>query len=268
MELAHEIRGSGPTLVLVHGVVHRQHAWAPVIDLLTDYRTVVTVDLPGHGDSPAMPDGPDPIAIGTQMMLDFLAELSPDETVHIAGNSLGGWFALEAAARGAVASATGLSPAGFFRGKWDQDRAVGTFKALRGATRLLGDAREPLLRNTIGKSVGMGVFMSKPWRVPTDTALTDAASLLENRIIDRALDADFAFHSPVDTSVPVTVAWGRRDLILPAYQAKTVRETFPQALVNVYPGIGHVPMWDDPQLVASILLAGSSAATGPRRTAA
>src|SRR5699024_5113503 len=151
---------------------------------------------------------------------------------------------------------------------WDQDRAVGTFKALRGATRLLGDAREPLLRNTIGKSGGMGVFMSKPWRVPTDTALTDAASLLENRILDRALDDDFAFHSPVDTSVPVTVAWGRRDLILPAYQAKTVRETFPQALVNVYPGIGHVPMWDDPQLVASILLAGSSAATGPRRTAA
>src|SRR5699024_7587403 len=195
MELAHEIRGSGPTLVLVRGVGHRQHACAPMIRLLTDSRAVAAVVLRGHGGSPAMPDGPEPIAIGTQMMLDFLAELSPDETVHIAGNSLGGWFALEAAARGAVASATGLSPAGFFRGKWDQDRAVGTFKALRGATRLLGDAREPLLRNTIGKSVGMGVFMSKPWRVPTDTALTDAASLLENRIIDRALDADFAFHS-------------------------------------------------------------------------
>ena len=39
--------------------------------------------------------------------------------------------------------------------------------------------------------------------MPTDTALTDAASLLDNQVIDRALDADFAFHSPVDTSVPV-----------------------------------------------------------------
>jgi pimeloyl-ACP methyl ester carboxylesterase len=65
------------------------------------------------------------------------------------------------------------------------------------------------------------------------------------------------FSIPVDESVPVTVAWGRRDLVLPVYQAPLVRRTFPQADVRTYPGLGHVPMSDDPELVASILLRGS-----------
>ncbi len=258
MELAHDIRGEGPTLVLVHGVIHRRHAWDPVIDLLTPHRRVITVDLPGHGASPAMPDGPDPLRIGVDIAVDFLHRISPDEKVHVAGNSLGGWFALEAAARGMVASATGLSPAGFFTGPVDQARAVNTFRTLRWATRRMGGARDAFVTNPVGKSLGLGVFLSHPWRVPAETARIDAEALLSNTVIDRGLSADFAFTQPVDTSVPVTVAWGRRDLVLPCYEAKGVKDVFPQANVTLVPGVGHVPMWDNPELVASILLAGSA----------
>ncbi|QDQ98854.1 alpha/beta fold hydrolase [Tomitella fengzijianii] len=264
MELAYDIRGEGPTLVLVHGVIHRRHAWDPVVDLLARHRRVVTVDLPGHGDSPEMPAGANPLQIGMDLAVDFLREIAPDEKVHVAGNSLGGWFALEAAARGEVASATGLSPAGFFANALDQARTVNTFRALRWATRRMGGARDAFVGNPVGKSVGMGVFMSHPWRVPAATARIDAASLLSNKVIDRGLNADFSFTRPVDQSVPVTVAWGRRDLVLPCYEAKRVRGVFPQAEVTIVPGVGHVPMWDNPQLVASILLAGSAGPTVPR----
>lgn len=264
MELAHDIRGDGPTLVLLHGVVHRRHAWDPVIDLLTPYRRVVTVDMPGHGQSPDMPGGDDPLRIGADIAAEFLQRIAPDEKVHVAGNSLGGWFALEAAARGEVASATALSPAGFFTGPIDQARAVDTFRTLRWATRRMGDGRDRFVSTVVGKSIGLGVFMSHPWRVPARTARIDAESLLTNTVIDRGLDADFAFTEPVDTSVPVTVAWGRRDLVLPAYEAKGVERVFPQADVTLVPGVGHVPMWDNPQLVASILLAGSGGPTTAR----
>ena len=49
LTLAHTIRGEGPTLVLIHGIVHRQHAWDSVVEILARHRRVVTVDLPGHG---------------------------------------------------------------------------------------------------------------------------------------------------------------------------------------------------------------------------
>ncbi|GAA4802430.1 alpha/beta fold hydrolase [Tomitella cavernea] len=264
MELAYDIRGEGPTLVLVHGVIHRRHAWDPVVDLLARHRRVVTVDLPGHGDSPEMPEGPNPLQIGADLAVEFFREIAPEEKVHVVGNSLGGWIALEAAARGEVASATGLSPAGFFAGALDQARAVNTFRTLRWATRRMGGTRDAFVSNRVGKSVGMGVFMSHPWRVPAETARIDAESLLSNKVIDRGLSADFAFSRPVDTSVPVTVAWGRRDLVLPCYEAKRVHQAFPQAEVTIIPGVGHVPMWDNPQLVASILLAGSAGPTVPR----
>ncbi len=264
MELAYDIRGDGPTLVLVHGVIHRRHAWDPVIDLLTPHRRVVTVDLPGHGASPEMPEGDDPLRLGADIAIEFLHEIAPGEKVHVAGNSLGGWFALEAAARGEVASATVLSPAGFFLGKLDQARAVDTFRTLRWATRRMGRRRDAFVSNAVGRSVGLGVFMSHPWRVPAGTARIDAESLLSNKVIDRGLSADFTFTPPVDPRVPVTVAWGRRDLVLPCYEARRVREVFPQAEVTLVPGVGHVPMWDNPQLVAALLLAGSEGPTVPR----
>ncbi|MDG3009730.1 alpha/beta hydrolase [Rhodococcus sp. D2-41] len=258
MQLAHEIRGEGPTLVLVHGVVHRRHAWNPVLDLLTPHRRVVTVDLPGHGDSPEMPAGADPLRIGTEIAEEFLEQVAPGEKVHVAGNSLGGWFALEMAARGKVASATAISPAGFFANKVDQERAVKTFLALRASARRLGPRMDRMLDSKAGRTVGMGVFFSKPWRVDPEIAKIDSRALLTNKVIDRGLSADFTFSPLADPMVPITVAWGKRDLVLPVYEAKRVRQVFPQARVTAYPKVGHVPMSDDPQLIARVLLEGSA----------
>ena len=65
-----------------------------------------------------------------------------------------------------------------------------------------------------------------------------------------ALDYRFA-GSP---TVPVTVAWGTQDRILRPHQAERARELLPQARHVPLPGCGHVPMSDDPDLVASLIL--------------
>ncbi|OZD01797.1 alpha/beta hydrolase [Rhodococcus sp. 06-235-1A] len=259
--LAHTIRGEGPTLVLIHGIVHRQHAWDSVIETLARHRRVVTVDLPGHGDSPELPT--EAFDLGPWIVAElerFLEHVAVDgEKPHVAGNSLGGYFALELAARGSVASATALSPAGFFRGHWDQTRALLVFRLLRALSRVIGPIAPAVMRSVIGRTIANAVFYAKPWRVPAATATIDALSITTNRAIDAAGNAVPRFSIPVDETVPVTVAWGRRDLVLPVYQAPLVRRTFPQAEVTTYPGLGHVPMSDDPELVASILLRGSRA---------
>ena len=257
--LAHTIRGEGPTLVLIHGIVHRQHAWDSVIETLARHRRVVTVDLPGHGASPELPT--EAFDLGPWIVAElerFLEHVAVDgEKPHVAGNSLGGYFALELAARGSVASATALSPAGFFRGHWDQTRALLVFRLLRALSRVISPIAPRIMRSVVGRTIANGVFYAKPWRVPAETATIDALSITTNRAIDAAGNAVPRFSVPVDKTVPVTVAWGRRDLVLPVYQAPLVRRTFPQAEVTTYPGLGHVPMSDDPELVASILLKGS-----------
>ncbi|GAC70168.1 alpha/beta fold hydrolase [Gordonia soli] len=256
MNLSYEIVGDGPTLVLLHGVVHRREAWDPVLAELSRHRRVVTVDLPGHGRSPAMPEGDDPLQLGMEILREFLDEISDGGPIHVAGNSLGGWFALELAATGAVASATALSPAGFFVNSLDQRRAVTTFLFLRRAARLMGRHRDQILDTKIGRTIALAVFFAKPWLIDAEVAKIDSRSLLTNEIIDRGLQADFGFTTP-PADARVTVAWGGRDLVLPAYEARMVHRVFPQATVRVYPGVGHVPMTDDPELVAAILLDGS-----------
>jgi pimeloyl-ACP methyl ester carboxylesterase len=55
---------------------------------------------------------------------------------------------------------------------------------------------------------------------------------------------------------PVTIAWSEKDAIFPiAQHEKTARERLPQATFHVLPGVGHVPMLDDPELVARTILA-------------
>jgi pimeloyl-ACP methyl ester carboxylesterase len=65
--------------------------------------------------------------------------------------------------------------------------------------------------------------------------------------------------------VPVTIAWGTRDALLPPTQARRARRLLPRARHLWLRGCGHVPMSDDPVQVAGVLLDGSAAPAGPAR---
>lgn len=118
-------------LLLLHGVTMSSAAWDEVVPLLADDFDVIVPTLPGHRGGPKMPDA------SFEDLVDFVEEILDGrgfETVHLAGNSLGGWIALELARRGRARSVCGLSPAGF----WPEGRpdATGVVTALRRTRRL------------------------------------------------------------------------------------------------------------------------------------
>jgi pimeloyl-ACP methyl ester carboxylesterase len=256
--LAFERAGSGPPLVLLHGVGHRRQAWGAVLDRITPHRDVIAVDLPGHGESPPLPDGATPVL---PLMLDavtaLLDELGLDRP-HIAGNSLGGRVALEAAVTGRAASVTALSPAGFWRSDREARLARTTFRVMEAGSALQPTALV-LARSTAGRAVVYGAIVSRPSRMTAEQARGDMAAFHAARpALHLVLAQMTQFTGTVPDGIPVTIGWGTRDRLLPQRQVLVAKACLPQARFLPLRGCGHVPMTDDPALVADVLLQGST----------
>jgi pimeloyl-ACP methyl ester carboxylesterase len=104
--LSYERRGRGEPLLLIHGAGSYRRMWETVMDILAAKRKVIAVDLPGHGDSLLMEERIPPKSQNfARLMVAFLQELEM-ESAHVAGNSSGGWTALEMAKLGHSRSVT------------------------------------------------------------------------------------------------------------------------------------------------------------------
>lgn len=255
IEVNYERRGTGSPLVLVHGIGHRWQAWTPVLDRLAEQHDVIAIDLPGFGRSAPMPAGREHDLPSTMAVLGEVFDQLGVQSPHIAGNSLGGLIAVEAAAQGLVASATALSPAGFWVDNKDRFRALATLKLLRTgavAPRPFGRALtgSPLLRKA-----SLGVLYAHPERVDVRSARGDMAALRSAPAFNPTLRTGrtFSWTGPEPT-VPLTIAWAERDKVLPLRQAARAKELLPNAHHVTLPGCGHVPMIDEPELVARTIL--------------
>jgi pimeloyl-ACP methyl ester carboxylesterase len=248
--------GAGEPLVLIHGIGHRLEAWEPVFDRLAERHEVIALDLPGFGLSPVPDDGmPRDMAATVAAMAAAFEEWGLGRP-HVAGNSLGGAIALELAAAGAVRSATVFSPAGFFTDA-ERRRALRILNALRANT----FAPKPLIRVTMRtpslRAASLSALVARPGQVDGERAFGDALALRTGRgfrPVARSARYYVFDGSRLDSTVPVTVGWGERDRIFGVHQAERVRAQLPNARVVVMPGCGHVPMSDDPELVAQLIL--------------
>jgi pimeloyl-ACP methyl ester carboxylesterase len=258
MSLAHVRRGSGPPLVLIHGVGSQWQMWEPVLDRLAGERDVIALDLPGFGDSPPLRETPSVEALA-RTVSEFLAGLGI-ERPHAAGNSLGGGVALEMGRHGHARSVCVLSPAGF-----------GTMREGAWARRILTDSRrsaqlldpyaELVMGGPVRRTLGNFMLIGRPWRVPEAAAVGAMRNLARSPGFDATMEAlrehRFGGHT---YDIPVTVAWGQRDrLLLYSRQSARARRLLPDARHVTLEGCGHVPCWDDPDQVARVLLEASAA---------
>jgi pimeloyl-ACP methyl ester carboxylesterase len=252
-------QGSGEPYVLIHGIGSHAEVWAPVMDALAARFSVVAVDLPGFGRSRAQVPQPT-----IERQADAFAGWLRDEGLegcHVGGNSMGAAMSLELARRGVVRSAVALAPAGFWtpqERRWCQDSLARAKKQIR----LL----RPLLPAIAGTALGRTAFgwqvFGRPWAVPRQQMLATADALLAAEAFDEALALfdDYTFHDAEQLdAVPVTVVWGSRDRLLLSRQAARARRVLPKARHEWLVGAGHLPMWDAPEAVAALLVAGAAA---------
>jgi pimeloyl-ACP methyl ester carboxylesterase len=265
--LSYARAGAGDPLLLLHGIGHHRQAWDPVAGILATERDVIAVDLPGFGRSPALPDGAGHDLPTTTAVLGAFCEALGLGRPHVAGNSLGGLLALELGRQNLVRSVTALSPAGF----WTQAERRYAFTVLKGMRRAASGMPLPLVerlsRTAAGRTALTSTIYARPGRRSPEAVVAETLALAHAEGFAETLRAGRSVLFTEDVpGIPVTVAWGDKDRLLLPRQGVRAKRVIPRARLVRLPGCGHVPMNDDPALVARVVLDGSRAreATEPR----
>ncbi|WP_164512519.1 alpha/beta fold hydrolase [Nocardioides baekrokdamisoli] len=264
MVLAYEVHGTGEPIVLIHGVGHRRQAWDPIVPLLANDFQVITIDLPGFGESGplVMKKGHAEDALRKELIetVAFLGIENP----HVVGNSLGGLIALEIAHDGRAKSATALSPAGFWDGEADFTYINLLFNSVLTAATFARPIARPLLSTALGRKVLLSWLNTHAENIPPEVAYGDFKALAAAAPnVRRLLAEHYQFEGDID--VPATVAWSEKDRVLLPYQARRAARLLPNAQHITLAGVGHVPMWDDPELVAETIRDTVARASAPAR---
>jgi pimeloyl-ACP methyl ester carboxylesterase len=256
--------GSGPVLLLLHGIANNCETWSGVIDRLAESHTVIAPDLLGHGESDK-PRGDYSIGAHANGVRDLLTVLDI-ERATVVGHSLGGGIALQFAyqfpercERLALVGSGGLG-----RELSTALRAAALPGAELVLTALTG-ASGPI---RAGMQALEALGQATRWQRVRDLAGAGEALLglkdLEARraflrTLRGVVDAGGQSVTATDRlylaeAIPMLVIWGSRDPIVPAAHAETVRSLVPTARVEVFEGAGHWAHIDEPDRFCDLLL--------------
>ena len=255
--VAFERRGAGEPLLLIHGTGGSRSHWTPVLDSLAAQRELILVDVPGHAESDPPLEGIPHTPIGyARVLADLLTEIGLD-SAHAAGNSVGGWTALELAKLGRARSVVAIAPAGLWP-KRDPWRCTLQLSSQYRLGRLFAPLVPSLMRSDLGRTLLLRGAVAKPRQMPAEAAVEMATTYARTPGFRAHLAATRRerFRDGQAIDVPVVIAWGDKDRLIPA-KARRRDELPPHARFVTLPGCGHSPMWDDPELVAATILDGA-----------
>lgn len=238
------------TLVLLHGLGGSSEDWAEAAKVLEKDFAVRALDLPGspRGPKPATGYEPEPLARWV------LGEIGK-EPVFLAGHSLGGRVAGEAAALApdrvralALVSPLGSAPYGLTdRLKWMamSRRAV------------IESVPESSLRNAAGYGFsvdgpGRAAFVARTVAVRTGPARAEIVLAIE-RSVDGVLSAKPLAERLEGTSMPLLLVTGARDPLAPAGELRAILAARRDATFLELPGVGHYALLEDPPRLAAAL---------------
>jgi pimeloyl-ACP methyl ester carboxylesterase len=249
---------SAPTLVLVHGLGHwTQAAWDALVPLLDPAVRVVAFDLPGFGRS-EKPDARYDTAFFASVVDAAIDALVPGRFV-LCGHSLGGYIAANYAARhrDRVQKLILIAPAGFLRAARFVYSLLGSQLARWLFTRRPGRA---FVDRTLDRSVFVRGSIPAPIR---DMAFEYSAQYPVRRAFAGVYTGaiqDFRDAPKIHARLrawtgPTLIIWGRHDKFIPIVALGQTRAVYPHAEVVVCERSGHLPMVEEPGLVAAALTA-------------
>ncbi len=254
--------GSGPVVVLVHGITSTSATWAKVLPYLAERFTVIAPDLIGHGES-AKPRGDYSLGAYASGIRDLLIALGHERATFV-GHSLGGGVAMQLAYQ--------------FPEQCERLVLVGSGGLGRDITALLRAASLPgselvlpLLVNdrVLGAGQAVGRALGRiGLRVHTDLGevLRGHASLSDREaraaflhtlrtIVDlggQRVDATDRLY--LAQAIPFLLVWGERDPIIPVKHALAAHRLVPGSRLEIFPDAGHFPHLDDPLRFVRVLI--------------
>lgn len=250
-------RGSGPPLLLLHGLGGNLISWGDIATDLARTNEIISVDLPGHGASPVLP-GAGTFAGVADGVADFI-RVHDLQGVAVAGLSLGGRVALEMARRGLVGATVAMAPGGFWN---DKERRYLKASLIAGGklSRLTRRSLPFLTRYKAGRMALLSQISAKPGQVPRETALHELRSFAETQTFTdlvRDLAEGPAQDGTDSTPGLVTIVWGRKDRLLLPRQAEQAKAAFPKAQFYWVEGSGHYIPWDAPEETLRLIREGT-----------
>ena len=258
MKMNHIRRGTGVPLVLVHGLGGSWRTWTPVLDKLTAEREVIAVDLPGHGETPAL-SGEVSIDTLADAVTSFL-DANDLTGVDVVGNSMGGRLVLELARRGTVGTTVALDPGGFWKG-WERYFFYATLAPSIRLVRLLQPVMGRLTSNAVGRTLLLSQLSARPWDLSADVAREEMRTFADSPSFDELLRRlAFGPSQPGTDSTrgSVVIGWGRKDRVTLPRQAERALDRFPSAHLYWFEDSGHYPHWDAPDEATDLILASTA----------
>ena len=258
MKINFEKRGKGKPLLLVHGLGGSIRSWDIIIDDLAEEREVVTIDLPGFGNSPPLAGK---VSIGTlsDALTDFLKQQDL-LGIDAVGTSMGARLVLEMARRGGILGAVvSLDPGGFWQG-WEKHAFFASIKASIKLIRLIHPLLPKIVHNPEGRSLLLLQFSTRPKQIPPDIALKELNDYVKARSFDELLrnlvygeEQKGLAKGTLDK--PLVIGWGRNDKVCFPRQAKRAMKLFPDAQLHWFEDCGHFPQWDQTKETVRLILA-------------
>jgi pimeloyl-ACP methyl ester carboxylesterase len=254
-------KGSGPVVLLLHGLGCDHATWTPVIDALARRHTVVAPDLLGHGasDKPRADYSVGGFANG---MRDLLTVLEIDKAT-VVGHSFGGGVAMQFAyqfpertERLVLVGSGGLGPE-----VSPAIRAITTtgFYQVMGLLTLPGIRHVGMGGLQALSRTGLSRFRDYDEVASIYGSFRDPAARAAVRHVVRAVVdwqgqiVTMADRAYLTEAMPMCVIWGEDDRVIPVSHAARAAELAPAARIEIMPNAGHFPHKDHPERFVKIL---------------
>ena len=244
--------------MLLHGFMDTWRAWELVLPALERSHDVLALTLAGHAGGPAIEGD-----VHAGVLVDAVEQaldVAGFETAHVAGNSLGGFVALQLAERGRARTVTALAPAGGWAPGDESYRDLLRLQAaIRMVARTAAAHAEAVVSTEAGRRRATELITSRFEHIPAEllahqlvgVAGCTAGSALTKHALSEGwqLDAE-------RIACPVRAVWGTDDRLLPwpAAAARFREDWLPQADWVVLDGVGHCPQLDVPLETAELIL--------------
>lgn len=260
-DVAYRQAGSGPVLVMIHGIAGSSGTWVPVMPLLAEHYTVIAPDLLGHGES-AKPRGDYSLGAYASGVRDILGVLG-HERATIVGHSLGGGVAMQFAYQfPQMAERLVLIGSG---GLGKEVNPLLRALSLPGTEYVLPVVLAPQIHaavGAVGRILGRFGLRSDPflgevwdaWTRLTDVKAQRAFIHTIRAVIDiagqrvSARDRLYLAHE-----VPTMIVWGTRDAVIPVEHAQVAHDLIPGSRLELIEGAGHFLPLERPELLERLL---------------